>query len=145
MTVILKALLWNSQNIWLEFTRTQRMRSQHWSISHQASSHYLNQFWPRPVSPYGVTMPQWVNSFLLCLCLPVCNDRLSCRRHQPQTWNPWLLWSSCLSTSSSLPGFPPPNSGHNKLFVQADSKNIKVSYSMELYAGNPPIVLTKDQ
>ena len=28
---------------------------------HQATSHYLNQCWPRYASPYGVTRPQWVN------------------------------------------------------------------------------------
>ena len=27
----------------------------------QATSHYLNQCWPRSLSPYGVTRPQWVN------------------------------------------------------------------------------------
>ena len=26
----------------------------------QATSHYLGQYWPRPMSPYGVTRPQWV-------------------------------------------------------------------------------------
>ena len=29
---------------------------------HQATSHYLSQCWPRSLSPYGVTGPQWVNS-----------------------------------------------------------------------------------
>ena len=28
----------------------------------QATSHYLSQCWPRSMSPYGVTRPQWVNS-----------------------------------------------------------------------------------
>ena len=28
----------------------------------QATSHYLNQCWPRYLSSYGVTRPQWVNS-----------------------------------------------------------------------------------
>ena len=28
----------------------------------QATSHYLNQCWPRSMSPYGVTRLQWVNS-----------------------------------------------------------------------------------
>ena len=28
----------------------------------QAASHYLSQCWPRYLSPYGVTRPQWVNS-----------------------------------------------------------------------------------
>ena len=27
----------------------------------QATSHYLSQCWPRPISPYGFTWPQWVN------------------------------------------------------------------------------------
>ena len=29
---------------------------------HQATSHYLNQCWPRSMSPYGVTRPQWVHT-----------------------------------------------------------------------------------
>ena len=33
----------------------------------QATSHYLSQCWPRSVSPYGVTRPQWVNSPHCCL------------------------------------------------------------------------------
>ena len=28
----------------------------------QATSHYLNQCWPRSLAPYGITRPQWVNS-----------------------------------------------------------------------------------
>ena len=28
---------------------------------HQATSHYLNQCWPRSMSSYGITRPQWVN------------------------------------------------------------------------------------
>ena len=28
---------------------------------HQATSHYLNQCWPRSLSPYGFTRLQWVN------------------------------------------------------------------------------------
>ena len=31
----------------------------------QATSHYLNQCWPRSPTPYGVTRPQWVNC---CRC-----------------------------------------------------------------------------
>ena len=30
----------------------------------QARSHHLSQCWPRSISPYGVTRPQWVN--ILC-------------------------------------------------------------------------------
>ena len=28
----------------------------------QATNHYLSQCWPRSLSPYGVTRPQWVNT-----------------------------------------------------------------------------------
>ena len=28
---------------------------------HQPTSHYLSQCWPRSLSPYGVTRPQWVD------------------------------------------------------------------------------------
>ena len=28
----------------------------------QATGHYLNQCWQRPVTPYGITRPQWVNT-----------------------------------------------------------------------------------
>ena len=41
---------------------------------HQATSHYLSQCWPRFMSPYGVTRPQWVKfmsiSFTLGWILP---------------------------------------------------------------------------
>ena len=47
----------------------------------QATSHYLNQCWPRSLWPYGVTRPQWVNipgcgfshhSFVVTHWFPVC-------------------------------------------------------------------------
>ena len=34
----------------------------------QATSHYLSQCWPRSMSPYGVTRPQWVNDFSFGMC-----------------------------------------------------------------------------
>ena len=33
----------------------------------KATSHYLSQCWPRPMSPYGVSRPQWVVSSDLLL------------------------------------------------------------------------------
>ena len=32
----------------------------------QATSHYLSQCWPRSLSPYGVTGPQWVKRLISC-------------------------------------------------------------------------------
>ena len=48
------------------------------ALCRQATSHYLNQCWPRSSTPYGVTRPQWVklwywSSFIhvMSLCLNV--------------------------------------------------------------------------
>ena len=49
----------------LDFTDDQSTLVQVMAWCHQATSHYLSQCWPRSLSPYGVTRPQWVNS--LCL------------------------------------------------------------------------------
>ena len=38
----------------------------------QATSHYVSQCWPRSLSPYGVTRPQWVNYWPSMTC-----DKLS--------------------------------------------------------------------
>ena len=51
------ALLWMSLNFTDESTLVQVM-----AWCRQASSHYLSQCWPRSLSPYVVTRPQWVNS-----------------------------------------------------------------------------------
>ena len=52
------ALIWMS----LDFTDDQSTLVQVMALCRQATSHYLNQCWHRPMSPYGVTRPQWVNS-----------------------------------------------------------------------------------
>ena len=37
----------------------------------QATSHHLNQCWPRSLPPYDITRPQWVKVwFMFCLKLP---------------------------------------------------------------------------
>ena len=50
------ALIWMS----LDFTDDQSTLVQVMAWCHQATSHYLNQCWPRSPTPYGVTRPQWV-------------------------------------------------------------------------------------
>ena len=39
---------------------------------HQAPSHYLSQCWPRSLSQYGVTRPQWINMYLYTVCALLC-------------------------------------------------------------------------
>ena len=51
------ALIWMS----LDFTDDQSTLVQVMAWCRQATSHYLSQCWPRSLSPYGVTGPQWVN------------------------------------------------------------------------------------
>ena len=48
--------------IWmsLDFTDDQSTLFQVMAWCRQARSHYLSQCWPRSLSPYGVTRPQWV-------------------------------------------------------------------------------------
>ena len=51
------ALIWMS----LDFTDDQSTLVPVMAWCRQATSHYRNQCWPRSLSPYGVTRPQWVN------------------------------------------------------------------------------------
>ena len=57
------ALIWTS----LDFTDDQSTLVQVMAWCHQATSHNLSQCWPRSLSPYGVTRPQWVNPYPLWL------------------------------------------------------------------------------
>ena len=56
------ALIWMS----LDFTDNQSTLVQVMTWCLQATSHYLSQCWPRSLTPYGITRPQWVNSSKLC-------------------------------------------------------------------------------
>ena len=50
-------LMWMS----LDLTDDQSTLVQVMAWCRKATSHYLSQCWPRSLSPYGVTGPQWVN------------------------------------------------------------------------------------
>ena len=52
------ALLWMS----VDFIDDQSTLVRVMAWCRQAASHYLSQCWPRPLTPYGVTRPQWVNA-----------------------------------------------------------------------------------
>ena len=57
------ALIWMS----LDFIDDQSTLVQVMAWCRQATSHYMSQCWPRSMSPYGVTRPQWVNACLIAL------------------------------------------------------------------------------
>ena len=51
------AQIWMS----LDFTDDRSTLVEVMAWCRQATSHYLSQCWPRFMSPYGITRPQWVN------------------------------------------------------------------------------------
>ena len=91
------ALIW----MFLDVTDDQSTLVQVMAWCRQATSHYLNQCWPRSLSPYGVTRPQWVNS-MERKCLPIFAAFLYVHIHNyhsffnyfPQKW--FFLWVSVL-------------------------------------------------
>ena len=68
----------------------------------QATSHYLSQCWPRSLTPYAITRPQWVNWF--------CN---------------WTLSFMKKDFNSSLPG---QNGRHLQTVFQMHLREWKVLY-----------------
>ena len=52
-----------SSEIALRWTKSTLVQVMAWC--RQPTSYYLNQCWPRSLSPYGVTRPQWVKHLLL--------------------------------------------------------------------------------
>ena len=59
-------LLINSDNRWratyLDTYKVNVALVRVMDLYRQVTSHYLSQYWPKSMSPYGVTRPQWVNS-----------------------------------------------------------------------------------
>ena len=59
-------LIWMS----LDYTDDQSTLVHVMAWCRQAPSHYVNQCWPRSLSPYGVTRPEWVKPALPSLLVP---------------------------------------------------------------------------
>ena len=51
------AFRWMSES----FTEDKSTLVQVMAWCHQATRHYMKQYWPRSVSSYGITRPQWIN------------------------------------------------------------------------------------
>ena len=62
----------------------------------QATSHYLSQCWPRSMSPYGVTGPQWVK-----LCKSNCIPQKPWLQLHIHPWS-WVISVSKRDTSCHL-------------------------------------------
>ena len=68
------ALIWMS----LDFTDDKSILVQVMGWCRKATSHYLNQCWPRSLPPYGVSRPQWTLKLghgwvIISHCLCGCN------------------------------------------------------------------------
>ena len=63
---------------------------------HQATSLYLSQCWPRSISPYGVTRPQWVKLYFGFVLVGFVHILLG---YNPGTgtimWLPQCQWNNC--------------------------------------------------
>ena len=71
------AQLWMSLN----FTDDQSTLVQVMAWCRQATSHYLSQCWPRSLSSYGVTRPQWVNYLLIWICYVIGESLTTSFKH----------------------------------------------------------------
>ena len=72
----------------LGFTDDKSTLAQVMAWCRQATSHYLNQCWPRSKPPYGITRPQWVLQKMQKMSKPHHNALNSVHIH----WQGSALW-----------------------------------------------------
>ena len=90
----------------LDFIDGQSTLAQVMAWCRQATSHYSSQCWPRSLSPYGVTRPQWVNveytpnHFHLCTASP-CKYFQNMQQIRSTTNTP-SMWYKLETTSTPL-------------------------------------------
>ena len=74
---------------WSLFLRVQLTITQHWFRwwlgAEQTTSHYLNQRWPRLVTPICVTQPQWITCTSK-VCCPFRKTSLMCHNWMPKSY-----------------------------------------------------------
>ena len=60
----------------------------------QATSHYLGQYRPRSLSPYGISRPQWVNMSVLVLSISMFLSFAKARLFLPLQclWSVMIIW-----------------------------------------------------
>ena len=67
---------------------------------HQAASHYLNQFWPSLMTPYGVTRPQCVNTCVNIIVASLNHEWYACERWDYLKEFTLKIWHLCPRLSS---------------------------------------------
>ena len=70
----------------------------------QATSHYLSQCWPRSLSPYGVTLPQWINDLTLwnLMIIKVASFKIFVNIGSGNSLSPPLQWQAITLTSVNI-------------------------------------------
>ena len=68
----------------------------------QATSHYLSKWWPRSLSPYGVTGPQWVDMIYNMRLVQQMWCRKEFERQKNHSTSFW--WASCRAPPRILHG-----------------------------------------
>ena len=94
----------------------------------QARSHYLSQCWPIPVSPYGVTRPQWVMAIvgLERSALPPMKPNNTISKYflfRKYSWNYTLWWRH--NGHDDVSNHQPHHCLPNGLFGRRSKKNVK--------------------
>ena len=115
----------------------------------QATSHYLNQFWPRSSTPYGVTRPQWVETQIPLAHLYTYMAKYQMEHYMNKAWR-WSYFEQgiCLFRVYALQWRQDERDGVsnnrridcllNRLFRHRSEKTSKLRVT-GLCEGNPPV------
>ena len=107
-----------------ECQRILLMISQHCMVMawcRQATSHYLRQYWPSSLSPYGVTRPQWVKSWITLTPPPPPPPRWQMHTHKES-----MLWSICRTIADNCSWVVLPNRETDGIWILAFDSGLKV-------------------
>ena len=91
------ALIWMA----LDFIDDQSTLVQVMAWCRQATSHYLSQCWPRSLSLYGVTRPQWVKNTTLLTVINFPMEVSGWLRIRTRITS-WIMYDTGLEYSTSL-------------------------------------------
>ena len=109
---------------------------------HQATSHYLSQCWPRFLSPYGVTRPQWVKNLSDIIWYhragSTLGQVLACYMMAPSHYLAWLCHAW---TEEKLKSHETCSGGHNPtIVIKFQASDVDNCFTK--YTWTPKILLT---
>ena len=84
------ALRWTS----LDLSDDKSILVQVMACCHQATSHYLNQCWPRSLPPYSATRPQWINKTYPKIKTPIISSTCVWSSNELKRLD-YMTWYQC--------------------------------------------------